>query len=147
MVTRTTPGYAERRWEPIVDARTGPGWCRSLAQVGCKREVGSPGGLQRWSHGRCRVMPSTAGSRPRTHAQGLTRKQDRLAHRDPSHSRDANTPRSERDTHREVHSAGSSGKSVSGVDTADRLRSLQLDWLAALKTIIASPTGAEPIQS
>ena len=60
MVTRTTPGYAERRWEPIVDARTGPGWCRSLAQVGCKREVGSPGGLQRWSHGRSRVMPPHA---------------------------------------------------------------------------------------
>ena len=109
MVTRTTPGYAERRWEPIVDARTGPGWCRSLAQVGCKREVGSPGGLQRWSHGRCRVMPSTAGSRPRTHAQGLTRKQDRLAHRDPSHSQDANTRRSERDTHREVHRLAQAG--------------------------------------
>ena len=77
MVTRTTPGYAERRWEPIVDARTGPGWCRSLAQVGCKREVGSPGGLQRWSHGRSRVMPSTAGSRPRTHAQGLNGRQNR----------------------------------------------------------------------
>ena len=53
MATRTAPGYAERRWEPIVDARTGPGWCRSLAQVGCKREVGTPGGLQRGSHARC----------------------------------------------------------------------------------------------
>ena len=134
MVTRTASGYAEHRREPIVDTRTGPGWRRSLAQVGRQREVGSPGGQQRWSHGRCRVMPSTAGSRPRTQSQGLTRNRTAwligiprtagTAHARESHAREGGTCTAG------VHSAGSSGKSVSEVDTADRSRSLQLDWLA-----------------
>ena len=102
-------------------------------------------------------MPNTAAAPRETRAQGLTREQNRLARRDPSHGgihvdthSAARTgvftwihaPRRAQPGQRThggihvdtrsagVHSAGSIGKSVSEVDTADRSRSLQLDWLA-----------------